>query len=271
MTHYLLTILFVLLGVCILFYRKQGVYLFFSPFLFVFRLALRLAIVTVVVLLVLNMYLSGRVQRHGWMTTAWWKEMRWSVTEPAPSIAEPDDSRDIILTRYKLLSQFDRTLYDPPEFAEEVLEPASGRTVAWYACTATVYLMLSRGAGHSAAKLKPNGASNIHPDSDVLITAGGYAMPCPVAIGGRTGYDPETIVREIEAFRPVIIHGRGGALSPHTMLVVGIKRKGGRPEQYVIYDPAYSQPLEIDARVKRPEHPMRKDLYIQEMQLLKGL
>lgn len=155
---------------------------------------------------------------------------------------------NILLNQYPLLSQLDRAIYDPEAFADEVGN---------YGCLATVYVMIERGRGILSAKIS---------DENYDLEQG--ALPRSYASGDQP-FRSALVATEIRAGRPVILHGEGGPLKDHFMLVVGLRATADGGVAAVTHDPWKGRRIEVDMSDSPPVHPTIPSITISRLRLVR--
>ena len=159
------------------------------------------------------------------------------------------------LTEYPVLAQRDPAIYSPPEFAE-YMDPVEHEPVRNLACLATVYVMLRRGRG----------------DTDAMISAASYDMDKgainPGFVGADIEFDGAAAAREVQQGRPVVLHGVGGPLDHHFMLLTGVRP--GRDDRWVgeVNDPWTGQRVEMDLSEEEPVHPDLPSVSVSMMRMV---
>ena len=159
------------------------------------------------------------------------------------------------LAEYPVLAQRDSTNYYPTEFADQ-LDLTVNEPVRNLACLATVYVMLRRGRG----------------ESDAMISAATYDMSDgainPGFVGADIAFDGLAAAREIREGRPVVLHGLGGPLDHHFMLLTGVHQ--GRDGRWVgeVNDPWTGQRVEIDLSEQDPSHPDLPSVRVTMMRMV---
>ncbi len=164
------------------------------------------------------------VDAFGW--NAWARKRREKAC--LARLAEADE---ILLDRFPLLSQRDPASYRDPTLASVVdcvdpVRPEGAKTtVDRLACLATVYTMIAQGFGRADARVddlyrdpRSTGGCSSGADGAVLARLVG------VRIRPAEPLDPAVVERELRSGRPVVLHGRGGILGQHFVLVVGMGR-----------------------------------------------
>ncbi len=171
-----------------------------------------------------------------------------------------DASRKVLLSQYPLLSQMDPNNYKDPKFAEMEDEFNKKKfRVKYLACAATAYTMLDRGRGNSAARI------------DQFYRIGPGAVRPPY-IGDLVPYDANRIADSLDGGNPVVLHGVGGPLYEHYVLVVGFEKNQGRTT-FIALDPwpgnnqiRPGRQITIDAVAKT--HPTIGGLVFNSMRLV---
>ena len=147
---------------------------------------------------------------------------------PPPPVASADD---IMLDQFPRLSQKDRANYaDDSTLFDAWDTDANGvkRPVPALACLATVYTMIERATGNTNAKI------------DAFYKIGDGAIRGNLSraeIGDQVPIDLQTIADQIRNRRPVILHGTGGPLVDHYVLVVGMSVQNATVRELIVNDP----------------------------------
>lgn len=176
----------------------------------------------------------------------------------SPASSTPTETEDVLLTQYPVLAQRDRTLYEPAELANERYWYAGGsQPVQNLACLATVYLMLERGRGSSAAKITP---ASFTEDYDAVNP--GYVEEADI------GFSGERFINELHSGRPVVLHAQGGLLGHHFLLGVGIRRRADGDWIGIANDPWLGHWIELDLGQPAPAHPSLSDTAFTMMRLV---
>jgi len=176
---------------------------------------------------------------------------------PPAEVNESTESNGWILDEFPLLSQLDSNIYSPKTYADEI-DPKEKVPIKGLTCLATVYVMLERGRGNASAMISP---------SVYNIETGAQN---PGYVNGDIDFDGSVIVSEIKAGRPVILHGIGGPLEDHYMLVVGIQTAPEGGHVATVHDPWRGKRVLIDLAGKTSVHPSMPSLEITMMRLVDG-
>lgn len=147
---------------------------------------------------------------------------------PPPPVASADE---VVLDQFPLLSQKDRANYADNSAifdAWDTDKTGVKRRVPALACLAAVYTMIERATGDPNAKI------------DTFYTIGQGAMRghlSKMQVADQVAIDLQTIASELRTGRPVILHGTGGALIDHYVLVVGMSVRNASVSELIVNDP----------------------------------
>lgn len=133
------------------------------------------------------------------------------------------------LCQYPVLSQKDPSNYRPHSPLLSAYDTVQGsdrkELVPNLACLATVYTILERGRGNNTMSI----------DDYYKIGTGAY--PRPTYVGEDQDLDLALIKQSLDDERPVILHGEGGPLKHHFVLVVGLYGDEADGQRLDIIDP----------------------------------
>lgn len=137
--------------------------------------------------------------------------------EPAVALLLPSGSVDLPAIRPLSQKQAGGGYRDPSlATATDTIANTNARTqVQNLACLATVYTMIDRALG------KPSWIDNFYPDPRLTTTESTSGAKKPPYVGSIIQLNVNVIVAALEKNQPTILHGIGGLLQDHYVLVVG--------------------------------------------------
>ena len=184
------------------------------------------------------------------------------------------NAQPVSLNQYPLLSQKDPANYRDQSFLtlEDSLPDGAGKAlVPNLACAATVYTMLERGHGNSAATiddfyLDPRKFNGKNPGAKR-----------PTYVGSDISFDSQQIISALKSGQPVVLHGFGGPLKEHFVLAVGFKMDDSGKQVLTALDPypgrdsdKPGKQIEINLSTAPPAHPTYSEIVFQKMRLVAG-
>lgn len=244
----LFALLIVLIGLSVMIWGKEGPGKLLGAILAPFGCLLKIVAGIVVVAIGLVLLMGNNLKLPG----------PGPATPAPPTSPVPPPVRDLLLAQYPVLSQRDRAIYEPERLADEQYwYGGQFHPVRNLACLATVYLMLKRGRGASAAMITSSSFTDVY---DAINP--GYVEQADIRFNG------ERFINEIRAGRPVVLHAEGGSLGHHFLLGVGIRRRGDGGWTGIANDPWFGNRIQLDLSEIAPVHPSLSDTRFTMMRLV---
>lgn len=174
------------------------------------------------------------------------------------------------LQGFPLLSQRDPAIYADASFMQ-VKDSVSNTSnasapVEKMACLATVYVMLTRGSSNKNATVEDFYADPRKHNGN------GPGAKAPTTIGAETSVDLDQIIQSLRKGEPVILHGVGGILENHFVLVTGYRKPIIGRIQLIAHDPwpisgdnKNGTQIYIKGSKRKLKHPEFKDVVFTGM------
>lgn len=155
------------------------------------------------------------------------------ITAPIVKLASSYD--EVLLPSFLLLSQKNPGSYRSPDFMlveDGISEDGTKKTrIENLACLATVYVMLARGTGKKAAVVE-----DYYADPRKYGGNGPGAIK-PQSVKEEAAIDSKLLLEAIDRGEPVILHGKGGPLNNHFVLVTGYRKYSSGDIEIIANDP----------------------------------
>lgn len=186
-----------------------------------------------------------------------------------PCLVYHAQAEENILLEFPAISQLNPSSYGDPEFME-LLDSIGSKTepVKNLACAAAVYTMIDRGTG------KPDAMIDGYYTDPRPLNGNGPGATRPPFVNEDTGINAQKIIDSLSSRIPVILHGYGGPLKEHFVLVVGMRESEGKLE-FLINDPwpenkedQNGKKIELNAKGPPYWHPTFKDITFIKMRTL---